>query len=263
MKLKYHQVDAFTSTVFGGNYAGVIITTKPLGAKVMQRIATENNVSETAFVVVNEDATCDIRWFSPLQEIDFCGHATLAAAFVLFERDVMARELRFYAKAVGDIVVTQDTDGRINMTFPVRPLTPLTHCDHDLTAILGAKPKAIYQNPQAIVCEFETAAEVKALAPDTAGVAQLLPLNLCATAAADDYDFVSRYFWPDGTGGEDPVTGSMHAGLAPFWAERLQKNDLRALQASARGGELFCKVQGDEVVVSGYAVKYLEGKIFV
>jgi PhzF family phenazine biosynthesis protein len=262
MELEYHHIDAFTDTVFEGNYAGVIITDDWLENHVMQSIATENNVSETAFVVLN-NGIYNIRWFSPLTEIDFCGHATLASAFVLFKKNTSLSEITFYAEAVGQLKVCRAKDDYIAMTFPCRAPTKVSIVPRALLEGLSIQPQEVWQSQQAYFVIYDGEQAVHDVVQNVPLIKQLAPYDVVVTAPVNDgeYDFVSRYFWPANGGDEDPVTGSIHAGLAPFWAQRLGRNDLVARQASARGGVIKCLVIGDQIEISGRAVQYMKGMI--
>lgn len=262
MNLPIYQVDAFTGEVFKGNYAAVVPLEQWLPDELMQSIATENNVSETAFFVRNPEGVYDIRWFSPLTEIAFCGHATLAAAYVIF-RQHSVESITFAAKSVGTLTIWRDSGDRIKMRFPLRRSEPVTAVPQALLLGLSIAPKEVLLNQQAYVAVYEREQDVRALVSDSAHLKALGPLDVVATAPGDRHDFVSRYFWPANGGDEDPVTGSIHAALAPLWAERLGKRELVALQASHRSGLLYCRVEADHVFVSGQAVQYLEGTIDV
>lgn len=266
MKLKIYHIDAFTDTVFKGNYAAVIVSETCFSDSLMQSIATENNVSETAFAKPLGDGHYELRWFSPITEIDFCGHATLATAFVLFKQDPLITDVTFHAKAIGKLKVKKLPNGYIEMRFPNQKPEVITTVPDALLAGLSIKPKQVLINRQAYFAVYDTAADVLAVTTDLSALKQLAPYDVTVTACADsgaEYDFVSRYFWPVNGGDEDPVTGSIHTGLAPYWAEQLDKHELIAYQASARGGVLNCRVLDDEVVISGQAVQYLEGYIEV
>ena len=262
MKLEYHHIDAFTDTRFKGNYAGVIITDDWLEDDLMQSIAAENNLSETAFVVLN-NGIYNIRWFSPLTEIDFCGHATLASAFVLFKKNVSFVEITFYAKAVGQLKVCRAENDYIAMSFPRRAPIKVDKIPTELLNGLSIAPTEVWQSQQAYFAVYDSEQAIHDVVQNAESIKQLAPHDVVVTAPADgcEYDFASRYFWPTNGGGEDPVTGSIHAGLAPFWAQRLGKNDLIAIQASARGGVLKCLVIGDQIQVAGRAVQYMTGVI--
>ena len=263
MKLRIYQIDAFTSQVFAGNYAAVVPLDRWLPDALMQAIATENNLSETAFFVRRADGAFDIRWFSPLTEIAFCGHATLAAAYVIFRhlesRDVLA----FEAKSVGRLSVRRTSSGLIEMSFPQRRPEKVAEIPANLLQGLSLQPREVLINQQAYIAVYDTEREVRSVVPELSLLATLGPLDVAVTAPGDEHDFVSRYFWPANGGDEDPVTGSIHAALAPFWSEHLAKADLVAIQASRRGGLLHCRVDADRVYVSGSAVQYLEGFIEV
>jgi len=261
MKLKVHFIDAFTDSVFSGNPAAVIILDEWLDKKIMQLIAFEHNLSETAFAVAYGDAAYDIRWFSPLSEIDFCGHATLASAFVLFSGDDSLRQLVFRAVSVGELSILKKDDGSIQMSFPERKPERIDEVPRDLIDGLSITPKEVLRSPQAYFAVYDNEADVLSVVQKPEILKRLAPYDIVVTAPSENYDFVSRYFWPANGGIEDPVTGSIHAGLAPFWSERLGKSELSAYQASKRGGVLSCKLEGGRVIVSGRAVQYLEGTI--
>lgn len=233
----------------------------------MQAIAAENNLSETAFLVWSaEHDAFEIRWFSPLKEIAFCGHATLASAFVLFESDADRRSVTFWAAAVGHVTATREDGGRILMTFPRRDARPLADVPAALREGLHPAPSSYLVNQQAYVAVYPAAADVLAVQPDLERLKTLGPLDVVVTAPADagtPHDFVSRYFWPANGGVEDPVTGSIHAALAPYWAEQLGKTRLVALQASQRTGTLYCEVKASTVEVAGHCARYLAGTITI
>jgi PhzF family phenazine biosynthesis protein len=262
MKLEYHHIDAFTDNTFKGNYAGVIITDDWLTDSLMQSIATENNLSETAFVVLAQ-GVYGIRWFSPMTEIDFCGHATLASAFVLFKKNNDLNEITFYAKAVGELKVCRADDDYIAMIFPSRGPVKVDAIPNALLAGLSIVPNEVWQNQQAYFAVYDDEQAVHDVVQEVELIKQLAPHDVVVTAQGKGggYDFASRYFWPTNGGDEDPVTGSIHAGLVPFWAQRLGKEELNALQASARGGMLKCRLIDDQVEVAGRAVQYMTGII--
>ena len=268
MQLEINVVDAFTDTVFKGNSAAVIITDDWLNDDLMQSIAFENNLSETAFIVLGDDGIYHIRWFSPFTEIAFCGHATLASAFVLFNKHPKVETIKFSAKAVGVLTIMQTDDGKIQMDFPNNKPEKVKDIPESLLAGLSIKPVEVYKNTQAYFVIYNAEADVLNVERDNERLKQLAPLDVvvtCQAKSADykDYDFISRYFWPANGGDEDPVTGSAHTALAPLWAERLGKNNLVAYQASKRGGILDCVVTGDRVLISGNAVQYMTGFITV
>lgn len=263
MQLPIYQVDAFTDILFGGNYAAVVPLADWLPAELMQAVAAENNLSETAFVVRQADGGYAIRWFSPLAEIDFCGHATLAAAFVLFRLNPDVPVLRFRAAAVGELSLSREDDGLIHMDAPRLAPEPVAEPPALLFDGLSIRPDAVLVSRQAWFAVYADEGQVRAVEQDPELIRQLAQRDVVVTAPGHDVDFVSRYFWPANGGLEDMVTGSIHAGLAPYWAERLGRNELKALQASTRGGVLYCKVEAERVRISGYAVLYLEGCIHV
>ncbi|WP_299494378.1 PhzF family phenazine biosynthesis protein [uncultured Shewanella sp.] len=270
MKLAVQFVDAFTDKAFQGNTAAVVITTSWLPDRVMQSIATENNLSETAFVVKNKRDHYHIRWFSPIKEIDFCGHATLATAFVIFNRSMNEgsplTRISFIADAVGEMTVDYTASGEIQMSFPEQPPQKIEAYPEALLRGLSIPPQEVYVNQQAYFVIFENEKDVIEVKQKKEHLMQLAPLDVVVTAKSKQYDFISRYFWPANGGDEDPVTGSIHAGLAPLWAERFKQSGVEqsvfnAYQASKRGGKLTCHIKAGRVLVSGRAVLYLEGMI--
>ena len=268
MQLEINVVDAFTDTVFKGNSAAVIITDDWLNDDLMQSIAFENNLSETAFIVLEDDSIYHIRWFSPFTEIAFCGHATLASAFVLFNKNPSIETIKFSAEAVGVLTIVQTDDGKIQMDFPNTKPEKVKDIPESLLAGLSIAPVEVYKNTQAYFVIYNAEADVLNVERDNERLKQLAPLDVvvtCQAKSADykDYDFISRYFWPANGGDEDPVTGSAHTALAPLWAERLGKNNLVAYQASRRGGVLDCVVAGNRVLIYGNAVQYMTGFITV
>ena len=279
MRLALFQVDAFTNQRFRGNAAAVVPLARWLDDALMLQIAQENNLSETAFLLELAPGHYHIRWFSPLTEIDFCGHATLASAYVIFMLQPELPEIRFSTGAVGDLTVCRNADW-LQMSFPKRLAKPIAEIPIALLQGLGAAPLQVLRSDQAWFAIYADAATVAALTPDMQQLKQLGPWDVVVTApgagfvpktpvtrdspdAAPQYDFVSRYFWPANGGDEDPVTGSIHAGLTPYWAEQLGKTQLLAYQASTRGGVLKLEISGDRVLVSGQAVLYLKGEIEV
>jgi PhzF family phenazine biosynthesis protein len=234
-----------------------------ISADLMQNIASENNLSETAFIVCNAAGVYEIRWFSVLKEIDFCGHATLASAFVIFSQNAVLTEITFWAKAVGDLQISKGDNGLIKMAFPNRAPVALTLVPQNLAAGLSIEPSAYLINQQAYFAVMQSEAQVRQVVVNLEKLKTLGLRDVVVTARGEKFDFVSRYFWPANGGSEDPVTGSIHAGLAPYWAEVLNKQELVALQASSRSGVLYCKVAGATVYISGYCVKYLEGTIYI
>jgi PhzF family phenazine biosynthesis protein len=263
MKLNISIVDAFTTKQFSGNPAAVVLLEDWISIELMQSIASENNLSETAFVVCNSSGVHEIRWFSPLKEVDFCGHATLGSAFVIFEQKNYLSEITFWAKAVGNIIVRKGPDSLIEMAFPNREPVELTEVPEALNQGLSIRPIAYLRNQQAYFGVMENEEQVRHVVPDLEKLKTLGPMDVVVTAKSNEFDFASRYFWPANGGIEDPVTGSIHAGLAPYWAKKLNKQNLVALQASSRSGVVYCKVTDSTVFVSGFCVRYLEGTITV
>ncbi|MBS1792305.1 MAG: PhzF family phenazine biosynthesis protein [Acidobacteria bacterium] len=260
MKLTIYQVDAFAREVFKGNPAAICPLDEWLDAGLMQRIALENNLSETAFFVKSGDVY-EIRWFTPTFEIDLCGHATLASAFVIFEL-LKAEEsvVKFRSHKSGELRVEKDGDV-LTLDFPSRPVAP-AEAPAGLIEALGKAPKEIHKARDYFLV-YETEREVLDIAPDFTALLKIDAHGFIVTAPGDSSDFVSRFFAPEVGVFEDPVTGSAHCSLIPFWAERLGKNELFARQVSARGGELFCRLEGDRVKIGGNAVLYLKGEIYV
>jgi PhzF family phenazine biosynthesis protein len=261
MELKINVVDAFTESNFTGNPAAVIITENWLPEALMQSIAAENNLSETAFVKKLNSQDYQIRWFSPITEIDFCGHATLAASFVIFAKNKPLKAINFFAKAVGHLSVIEADNGYIQMSFPNTSPQKVDNIPLALLNGLSITPVNVLLNSQAYFVVYEKENDVLSVKQNSELLKQLAPYDVVVTAQSNEYDFVSRYFWPANGGDEDPVTGSIHAGLAPYWANKLKKCQLVAYQASKRGGKLMCIVEDDKVYISGKAVQYLEGTI--
>lgn len=261
MEILIYQVDAFTDAVFGGNPAAVCPLEDWLPDDTLQAIAAENNLSETAFFVADDDDGYAIRWFTPLAEIDLAGHPTLATAFVIFERlDADAKSVQFTTK-IGDTLTVTREDDRLSMDFPSRPPESRDGLD-GLGAALGAEPAEVLAARDGFAV-FEHADAVAALAPDMAKVAALDVMGVIATAPGRDCDFVSRYFAPGMGIPEDPVTGSAHCTLIPYWGKRLGKKEMFARQISARGGEIWCADRGGRVTIAGRAVFYMEGAITI
>jgi len=252
MRIPYYHVDAFTSRVFHGNPAGVCLLSSWPDDIVLQNIAAENNLPETAFVVQEEEHFA-LRWFSPLLEIDLCGHATLAAAFVLdLAHNLSCWPVRFMTKS-GLLTVSRQNDLYV-LDFPSRPATPCAVPD-DLRHGLGCTPMAVYRSRDYLAV-FDHQEQITDLQPDFARLAKLDCLGIIVTAPGKDADFVSRFFAPRAGIPEDPVTGSSHCTLIPYWAERTGKQQLLARQLSGRGGILHCEERGERVHIGGQAVLY-------
>lgn len=257
--MKLYQVDAFTSSLFSGNPAAVV----PLEAwpddALLQNIALENNLSETAFIVPDEQGYA-LRWFTPSVEVDLCGHATLAAAWVVFNALGFPGERIRFSSASGPLFVSRE-GSRLTLDFPTRPGKPLLDVQALETA-LGVPVKAALQARDTLVV-LDNAEQVRNFQPDMAAIAQLDTFAVMITAPGDDCDFVSRFFAPAKGVPEDPVTGSAHCTLVPYWAEQLGKTHLHARQVSPRGGELFCALNGERVSISGEARCFLKGEILL
>lgn len=257
MEIPIYQVDAFTRTVFSGNPAAVCPLLEWLPDSLMQEIALENNLSETAFFVPEGDGY-RIRWFTPAAEVDLCGHATLASAYVFFTfMDKTALRVGFASRS-GPLRVARSGE-MLTMDFPSQPPAPCK-APSALVSSLGKTPKEVLSSEDYFVV-YENEDDVRTLSPDMAGLASLDLRGVIATAPGSDADFVSRFFAPALGISEDPVTGSAHCALIPYWARRLGKDDLHARQISRRGGELFCRSMGDRVAISGRAALYMKGTI--
>ncbi len=260
MKLPLYQVDAFTSRVFAGNPAAVVPLEGWLTDRTLLQIAAENNLSETAFFV-GGSGDYQIRWMTPTDEIDLCGHATLASAWVVFQRlDRGRRQLTFRSKS-GPLRVKAEGE-RLALDFPSRPPEGAEASRAAGAEALGAGPTALFA-ARDFLAVYEDEAAVRALRPDMAKTAALERMAVIATAPGTDCDFVSRFFAPGVGVPEDPVTGSAHCTLVPYWSRRLGRRALFARQVSARGGELWCEDLGERVSIAGCAALYLEGTIEV
>ena len=271
------QVDAFTERPFAGNPAAVSAPRGELSAGLMQAIAAENNLSETAFLVARDGAsgtgttdgapggstsTWDLRWFTPTVEVDLCGHATLASAHVVFAHLAPGATTARFSTRSGDLVVTREDDGVLRMDLPTDPRREVAAPD-GLRAILGAEPVAVLGGATWIVV-LEDAAQVASLRPDVVAIGALDPPYLNVTApgeAGEGVDFVSRFFAPGAGIEEDPATGSAHCALTPWWAARLGRSRLRARQVSTRGGDLDCELAGDRVVLRGRCAEVFGGEL--
>jgi len=261
MRIPLYHVDAFTSEVFSGNPAAVCLLDRWLDDPILQAIAVENNVSETAFLVPNAEGF-DLRWFTPVTEVALCGHATLASAFVLFNcQDWPAECIRFQTRWSGTLVVTRRGD-LLEMDFPAIA-THIISPPAGLTDALGVKPQETLDSAEDLLIVLDSEKTVREVQPDFPALARIACRGIIITARGERGDFVSRFFAPRLGIPEDPVTGSSHSVLAPYWAGKLGKNDLHALQVSKRGGELFCIHAGERVKISGQAALYMEGMIIV
>lgn len=259
MDLPIFQVDAFTGSVFSGNPAAICPLEEWLPDQTLQAIAAENNLSETAFFV-REAGAFRLRWFTPACEVDLCGHATLASAHVLLsELNKRGESVRFETRS-GTLSVRREGD-RFVMDFPARPAEKVD-AEPELVPALGGRPVEILAARDYLV-RYRTDEEVRELAPDMAALKKLSRFAVIATAPGTDCDFVSRFFAPAKGVPEDPVTGSSHCTLAPYWATQLGRNSLHARQISPRGGEIFCKVNGARVELAGRTAIYLRGRITI
>ena len=272
--MKMYQVDAFTTELFKGNPAAVIVTLQWPDETLMQNIALENNLSETAFVRVIDAENYEIRWFTPTTEVNFCGHATLASSFVLFKDYTAAKTIQFHVKDLGIFVVSQAADGKIKMNLPLRAAEKIIHYPEILKQILSKPFKNVFLNNQAYIMEYENAQDVLDEKPNlqllkqwaqnqVEQTGQKAALDLAITApAAAPYDCISRYFAPANGIDEDPVTGSIHCAIAPLWADKLGKSEILAYQASRRGGSLYCEIlENERIEISGYAKLYMQAEL--
>lgn len=261
MTVPIYVVDAFTSKRFSGNPAAIVLFDAYPEDAILQAIAAENNLAETAFPVRRSDGNWDLRWFTPTVEVPLCGHATLASAFILFNHIIPeAVEIIFETRQSGPLKITRDGE-RITMDFPA---TPSILSDDDLSNLFGESVVEIYRSSAFIMAVLESAEAIRRFVPDKEQILGLNRDGLIITAAGDNgYDCISRFFMPAHGIDEDPVTGSAHTMVIPYWAQRLGRDELRAYQASVRGGELFCKLHGNRVEMSGYCASYLSGWIEV
>ena len=258
MKLPLYQVDAFASAIFKGNQAAICPLEKLLDDDLMQAIALENNLSETAFFVAKDDAY-ELRWFTPAAEVDLCGHATLASAHVVFEYlDKEASEVRFDTRS-GRLTVSRDSDGLLAMDFPALPGKAI-EVSEEMIQGLGAEPSYLFGGED-FMAVFERESQIRAIEPDHAILKKMERRGVIITAPGEEVDFVSRFFAPKFNIPEDPVTGSAHCMLTPYWAERFGKTKMQAQQISPRGGDLVCALVGDRVRISGRAAEYMLGEI--
>lgn len=259
MKIPIYQIDAFSNRVFAGNPAAVCPLEEWLEDSVLQAIAQENNLSETSFFVTEENGY-HIRWFTPVAEVDLCGHATLAAAFVIFNYlEPSLSEVNFSSRS-GKLTVVRENE-LLSMDFPSQPPLP---CEAPKELVNGLR-----REPLEVLCSedyfvlFSSEKQIRELNPDMGMLKKLDLRGVIVTAKGNKVDFVSRFFAPKFGIDEDPVTGSAHCALTPYWTNKLKKKNLHAHQVSQRGGELFCKDCGDRVKISGRAVKFMEGSIAI
>ena len=256
-----YQVDAFASKLFSGNPAAVVILESPLSEDLMQSIALENNLSETAFININE-SPIPIRWFTPTLEVDLCGHATMASAKILFEHfpDIAGSEISFSSKS-GILKVSKNAED-ICINFPADNPDP-QEMDAFFAEALGESPIEILRGTDDFLAVFNTEQQIQAMKPDFTKLAKINSRGVVISAPGNDVDFVSRCFFPQTGVDEDPVTGSAHTMLIPYWAKQLDKIQFKAHQLSARGGVLDCNLINDRVLISGKSVIYFEGMISI
>lgn len=256
--MKQYVVDAFTDKVFSGNPAAVCVLDKPLSDELMQKITTENNLSETAFALKDGDGY-KLRWFTPGGEIDLCGHATLATAYTIFRfYDKEAQSLSF--STLSGILTVKRNGKLLEMDFPAYKLAPTAVTDEIVDA-LGVRPAAAFMGRD-LLCVMESESDVRTAAPDQEKLLKLDGLLVHLTAKGQDFDCVSRSFAPKCGVAEDPVCGSGHCHIVPYWAETL-KDSLTAYQASRRGGVLHCRIDGERIVLAGEAALFAESEIHV
>jgi len=259
MKLKIYQVDAFSSRVFAGNPAAVCILEEWLDDELMQQIANENNLSETAFSVPVNDRY-EIRWFTPEVEVDLCGHATLATAHILFNHlDYSSDRVHFHSPHSGNLSVIK-SGNLLTLDFPADTLEEMIVPELIVTA-LQTPPLKAFRGRSDFMFVYASQSEIESMQPDFGLLAHVGGRGIIVTAPGNEANFVSRFFAPQTGVNEDPATGSAHTSLTPYWARVLGKNKLIAQQLSARGGQLICELAGDRVLISGEAVSYMEGEI--
>lgn len=261
MSIPIYQADAFTSQLFGGNPAAICPLTEWLSDEVMQKIARENNLAETAFFVPAANGF-KLRWFTPEFEIDLCGHATLASAHILFTELGYAQDTVYFETVKAGILTVKRDDGKYTMDFPSRPPIPI-EAPVGLIEALGEKHPVAILRSRDYFLEYESEDDIADIAPDFFALSKMDTVGIIVTAKGKQADFVSRFFAPGAGIPEDPVTGSAHCNLIPYWAHKLGKDKLHAYQISARKGELWCENKGDRVLMSGNAVTYLKGEIYL
>lgn len=261
MKQRMYQVDAFAETVFTGNPAAVCPLENWLSDETMQKIAMENNLAETAFFVKKDD-TYELRWFTPKVEVDLCGHATLAAAYVLFNQlNYADKVIRFFSPRSGELTVSRNADF-LTLNFPADVFAPVD-LSEELLAGFNLRPSSAYRGKTDYMLVFETEDEISNIIPKMDLISKLECRGVIVTARGEQADFVSRFFAPQSGVNEDPVTGSAHTTLVPYWYSKLGKTDLTAIQLSERKGYLKCRYLNERVEISGKGKLYLVGDIFI
>ncbi len=261
MPLPLYQVDAFTSVAFAGNPAAVCLLPAPRSEAWMQDVAREMNLSETAFLVPQAEGF-NLRWFTPAVEVALCGHATLASAHVLWEQGILKKGETARFQTRSGLLTAEPRGDWIEMDFPAQPESPAAAPPH-LASALGVTPKYVGRNGSDVLVEVESEEALRALKPDFGLLARVEARGIIVTApsASSEYDFVSRFFAPQSGVNEDPVTGSAHCCLGPFWGRRLGRLELTGYQASARGGVVRVRVAGERVLLGGRAVTVLRGEL--
>ncbi len=264
LKIPIYQVDAFASKIFGGNPAAVCILDSWLDDETLQAIAAENNLSETAFLVkANSDHEYEIRWLTPVTEVALCGHATLASSYVLFEcRGHSSKEIVFHTRKSGQLKVSKINDGLFELDFPARETQQRT-APSGLCDAIGIDPEAVFLANEDFMLVLNNELDVHRISPNFNALSQVECRGVIVTAPGENSDFVSRFFAPRVGINEDPVTGSAHCALIPYWSDRLRRDRLLARQISARGGELFCENSSGRVKIAGRAVLFFEGEITI
>ncbi|SIT12943.1 PhzF family phenazine biosynthesis protein [Paracoccus saliphilus] len=260
--MRIYQVDAFTDRLFTGNPAAVLVLEDWLPDDLMQAIAQENNLAASAFVNPRADGTWDLRWFSPTQELDFCGHASLATAHILFTNFGASAAIVFHTQA-GQLRASKDAS-RYQLDIPSMPPEVIDALPPELKGMFSSAPAKVFRNFKNIFADLGSADAVCSFVPDFAAITQIDPLGLVVTGQEVESakaDFVSRCFAPSAGIPEDPVTGSTHATLVPYWAGQLGRDKLVGHQASKRGGWLTCELTNDRVLLGGNAVTYMEAEI--
>ncbi len=258
MEITLYQIDAFTKKIFGGNPAAVCPLDNWISADLMQNIAIENNLAETAFFV-QKDGIYEIRWFMPSGEINLCGHATLASAFVIFNYLNHPTDEIVFTSQSGELRASRSDNDLITLNFPAWENKPI-EIPTEISTAFNHQPIAAFATRDLLLI-FETEQQILELQPNLPLLKHLPFLGINCTAKGNEVDFVSRVFDANDAISEDPVTGSAHCGFVPYWAKQLGKTTFHAKQLSARGGELFCELKGDRVFISGYAVAYMKAGI--
>ncbi len=260
---KFYQVDAFTDRLFSGNPAAVCLLNKWLDDDVMQAISNENNLAETAFLVPRE-TDFEIRWFTPTMEVDLCGHATLASAYVIFNLlNYKGESIKFHTSHCGELIVTKDNN-MFHMDFPTDTIEKLTNEMHEtIRECIDISPIELYKGKDDYIAVINSISDLQAIQPNLKAIAKLKSRGLIVTAKGESVDFSSRYFAPQSGINEDPVTGSAHTSLMPIWSKKLGKKRLIANQLSARGGFLLCEINDNRCMIGGSARLYSTGEFYL